>query len=294
MVSAAKIPGRGEEMPGVKNRYLHDVISIYQYGPNQMQVIYFKAPLKQGGFDGPEVSGFDPDPEAQQGEGGRESCNIARARARVRELALCNPWDYFVTITLDPDKHDRGDLDAFRQGLAQFIRNQRRLTGANIRYLLIPEQHKAGGWHLHGLFLGLPPAWLRPFTLDERLPYAIRDKLARKEQLFDIPKIANRWGWTTASPIKDREKCASYVSKYITKDSAQAAAILAAGKHLFFASQGLNGKKRLYFGPVANAREIPWAWENEYVKILWLKPGQLGGLQLDPTFRRADNADRFV
>ena len=32
-----------------------------------------------------------------------------RARARVRDMALCNPFEYFFTWTIDPDLLDRYD-----------------------------------------------------------------------------------------------------------------------------------------------------------------------------------------
>lgn len=38
------------------------------------------------------------------------SNNLSRARSAVYALARCNPWSYFVTLTLDPSKVDRNDL----------------------------------------------------------------------------------------------------------------------------------------------------------------------------------------
>ena len=40
--------------------------------------------------------------------------NLIRARNTVYELALCNEWDWFLTITLDPEKYDRENLPKFR------------------------------------------------------------------------------------------------------------------------------------------------------------------------------------
>ena len=53
-------------------------------------------------------------------------------------LAACNPWEYFVTLTLSADKRDRGDLSAFRSALSQYIRDLRKRRGYDIKYLLIP------------------------------------------------------------------------------------------------------------------------------------------------------------
>ena len=59
----------------------------------------------------------------------------------IYELAACNPWDWFVTFTLDKNKYDRTNLPKFQKDLSQFIRDFRKKTGAQVKYMLIPEQH---------------------------------------------------------------------------------------------------------------------------------------------------------
>ena len=39
--------------------------------------------------------------------------SLSRTKNRVTELALCNPWEYFVTLTLSPEKYNRNDLPTF-------------------------------------------------------------------------------------------------------------------------------------------------------------------------------------
>lgn len=82
--------------------------------------------------------------------------SLARARRRILELALCNQWDYFCTFTLNP-KYDRHDLDKWYESFAQFVRDQRKKHGTDIRYVFVPETHKDGAWHIHGLVYGAPP-----------------------------------------------------------------------------------------------------------------------------------------
>ena len=82
--------------------------------------------------------------------------SIIRTRSRIYELAICNEWDFFVTLTLDKSKYDRMDLKKYRKDLAQFIRDYNKKYKINIKYLLIPEMHKDGAWHMHGLIIGLP------------------------------------------------------------------------------------------------------------------------------------------
>lgn len=71
-----------------------------------------------------------------------------RAKARVREIALANDFDYFVTLTLDQSKVDRYDVGAITRKLKTWCDNQVRRAG--LRYVLIPERHKDGAIHFHG------------------------------------------------------------------------------------------------------------------------------------------------
>lgn len=72
-----------------------------------------------------------------------------RARAKVRDLALSNQFDYFITLTLDPKLVDRHDISSFKTILKNWLDNNVRRRG--LRYILVPERHKDGAIHFHGL-----------------------------------------------------------------------------------------------------------------------------------------------
>lgn len=72
-----------------------------------------------------------------------------RAAAAMRDLALSNDWKYFVTFTLDRQKIDRYDAKAVTRKLNQWLDNRVRRKG--LRYLIVPELHKDGALHYHGL-----------------------------------------------------------------------------------------------------------------------------------------------
>lgn len=84
------------------------------------------------------------------------------AKARVNELALCNEFEYFCTFTQSDELRDRFDLKAFRKDFAMFVRNENRRREKKIKYLLVPERHKDGAWHMHGLLMGLTSDDLYP------------------------------------------------------------------------------------------------------------------------------------
>lgn len=160
----------------------------------------------------------------------RLDCNISRAKSRIRELASCNPWSHFATLTLNPDKIIRTEKPTITKCLGNWIGNYNRKYGAKLKYLIIPEQHKDGAWHFHGLLNGIAP-----------------DSLVRNEHGYlDMPYYANRFGFISLDPIRNLERCSSYISKYITKD--MGAIQVAFGEHLFYASHGLQGKTEIARG----------------------------------------------
>lgn len=73
---------------------------------------------------------------------------VRRAKARVRDIAIANDFDYFVTLTLDSAKVDRYDVKQITRKLSAWCDNQVRRYG--LRYVLIPERHKDGALHFHG------------------------------------------------------------------------------------------------------------------------------------------------
>ena len=75
---------------------------------------------------------------------------VRRARAQVRDLALCNAFTHFVTLTLDQNRVDRYDMEAITRKLNAWLSNQVQRRG--LRYVLVPERHKDGAIHFHGFF----------------------------------------------------------------------------------------------------------------------------------------------
>ena len=152
---------------------------------------------------------------------GRYMNNIVRARSTIEQLGTMNPWQYFVTFTISPDKFDRYDFKTFYKTFSNFVAHYKRKTGVKIAYVFVPERHKDGAWHLHGLINNLPVEHLRPFTLGEKLPHYIRDKLRQGLDVYEWPAFAEKFGYTVVEPLRDPERAASYITKYIGKGFAK-------------------------------------------------------------------------
>lgn len=120
--------------------------------------------------------------------------------------ARSNHWDWFVTLTFAPDKVNRYDYDACTKKLHNWLSNCRKIC-PDMRYIVVPELHKDGAYHFHGLF-----------SKCENLGFVdsgVRDKKSGKP-IYNIGKY--RHGFTTATRVQDIEKVSKYICKYITKE----------------------------------------------------------------------------
>ena len=127
---------------------------------------------------------------------------MRRARAQVRDIALSNPFRWFVTLTLDQARVDRHDMAAITRKLNAWLDNQVRRHG--LAYVLVPERHKDGAVHFHGFFNDAVRA----------VPSGHADKGGHP--IFNLPG----WtlGFTTAIQLYgDYHAAVGYVCKYIGK-----------------------------------------------------------------------------
>lgn len=131
--------------------------------------------------------------------------SVRRTKNKIYDIAKCNNWEWFFTLTFNPDKVDSFNYADTTKKLSDWLSNMRR-TCPNMRYLVVPEQHKSGRWHFHGLFANVEDMVF--------VDSGLRDKHGRT--IYNVGKY--RLGWTTATKI-DSVACAmSYIGKYTTKD----------------------------------------------------------------------------
>ena len=179
----------------------------------------------------------------------RLSQSLSRTRRRIFEIAACNPWEWFWTGTLDGQMCDRNDLNGTFKRLSQFLRDWRKKQGGErLTYLIVPEQHENGAWHFHGLFNGLPVDKLHKFTLDEVLPYRIRRTIEKGTDVYEWRDYSSHFGYTTLTAVRSHEAVSKYVTKYITKSMVETT--IDSGRHLYYASQGLNKPEILAEGHI--------------------------------------------
>jgi hypothetical protein len=200
--------------------------TIWQFTDEIYKVVRFK----RSGYDGPP-SLLKLHKDLQETNDTKLDNNYSRAKSKVLQYALCNPWTWFFTGTLDKGKYDRHDLQKYHDDLSQFIRDQRKKHKAKIQYLLVPEAHKDGAWHMHGLIHNLPESAIEVFTLDKHPAKVV------KGGYKNWVDYSEKFGFCSLGRIKHPVATAFYVSKYVSKDVSKRAGDM--GKHLHFASRPL-------------------------------------------------------
>jgi len=215
------------------------------------------------------LPGFEPliaDTKGKRNSAGnccKLDASLSRTRSKVYELALCNKWEYFITLTLSPENGDRQNLKQFKRSLSKWLNNLNFRNGWSIKYMLIPEPHKDGSWHMHGLLTGVPDHMLVPFSAADHLPYSLLGRIKRGEQIFNWPAYAEKFGYVTCDRIRDPEACAKYITKYITKELGERNAKL--NEKLYLCSHGLKRAKTVLRGRLVETFTPDFS--NEYVAI---------------------------
>ena len=168
--------------------------------------------------------------------------SLSRTRRNIRELALCNDFEYFCTVTVDSSKCDRYSLDEVQDNLRKCLRNIRN-SSDNFKYLIITEKHKDGAFHFHGLMSCLSDLYVNKYG------YLSCSK-------FDT------LGFNSFSKIESVEKVANYILKYITKDC-----VKNSKNQIYICSRGLKKAERSELNVNIN-NDIAFTYSNDFVDIL--------------------------
>ena len=202
--------------------------NIYKYNNQLYKIVHFPRPRCLVASEGVDRS--------QKGNDHKLDAAVSRARKTVLELALCNPWDWFCTFTLDKEKYNRYDLEKFHKDFTQWIRDQRKKTGAPIRFLLVPELHEDGAWHIHGLMHSVPDLISFDYLRSE-LGWRVPDKLIGRD-FFCWMAYHKKFGFCSLGAVRDPVAVSHYIAKYVTKSMEKSG--IDVGKHMYIPSRGLN------------------------------------------------------
>ena len=172
----------------------------------------------------------------------RRSCS--RTIKAIYDIARCDRWEWFLTFTFSPERVNRFEYSECTQKLSDWLANMRRVA-PNMKYIVVPEQHKDGAWHFHGLMKDVKGLQFK-FS-------GHRDKRGRR--VYNVHDY--KFGWTTATRVTDFRRSSSYLCKYVTKDLCA----VTKGKKRYWHSLNLNT-------PVVHEFLLNDSFEYNYMEIL--------------------------
>ena len=255
----------------IQSKMLPNQYILKKYNDDEYRLIIFKNSILNAGYEEEHLSNV---PELEPEEYQKHECNISRTRAKIYEYAACNEFEYFVTFTLNKKNLDRYDLDLFITKFGQFIRNYRRIKGLNIQYILIPEQHKDGAWHMHGLINGIDQEELKPFTVYDKIPLRIKNLVRAGRVICNWERYEKKFGWVTLEKIRNKKAVSKYITKYVKKDIG--VSVIEKNKKSYYVTRGLKlstVEKKGTFPTLLRNALVP-DFENEFVSLFDLNKSE--------------------
>lgn len=149
--------------------------------------------------------------------------NLWKVKTKIKDYCLSNDFTFFWTLTFaSSENHDRYDDDLAFYCMGKWIEKMRKKYG-RFKYIFIPERHKDGAIHFHGVTEG--------FCGD--ISYS--GKKHKGKKVYNC--MDWKYGFSTLSRIISKRKCATYISKYVTKELTDSA--VEKGKKKYWCSRGL-------------------------------------------------------
>lgn len=149
--------------------------------------------------------------------------SLNRTRSALYMYARQCDWEYFITLTYAPDKiENRYDFSLCMKKVRIWINHCRLRKASDLLYLFVPEQHKDGAWHIHGLLCNTTG-----------LTFIDSGKRYDGKIVYNLDDW--KLGFSTATKVTDTYKVSNYITKYITKDLCA----VTPGKQRYFVSKSI-------------------------------------------------------
>ena len=83
-----------------------------------------------------------------------ERISLSRTKNRIKEICLCNDFEFFGTITVNSVNSDRFSLTECQEKMKKLCHKLKR-KNSDFKFIFITEKHKNGAFHFHGMFTGV-------------------------------------------------------------------------------------------------------------------------------------------
>lgn len=140
-----------------------------------------------------------------------DSVRISRSRTikKIYDIGRSNYWDWFLTFTFNRQKVDRYDFVQCAKKMKNWL-DYLRERNPGLKYIVVPEQHKDGAWHFHGLFA----------NMNEKEFVVSGKKTDDGKDVYNVGKY--QLGWTEGVQLDGSFAVVSYLCKYVTKKLCEA------------------------------------------------------------------------
>lgn len=212
-------------------------VKVKNYGNGQVQTRIYSHLVYTGEKEKPEkeemeINPFDGEPtkeyqdfaDMEKEQERSLLVSLRRSKAKIYDYSRANVWDWFVTLTFSPEKVNRYDYNDCTKKLSKWLNNMRTDADQDFKYIVVPERHKDGAYHFHGLFSNCDSLGI----IDSG---HVTDK---GQKIYNIGKY--KMGFTTATHVEENEAVTKYITKYTTKDLMEHIK----GKKKYWASRNLN------------------------------------------------------
>lgn len=183
------------------------------------------------------VPGFFSTPEE------KERVSLSRTKRRIKDICLCNDFEYFVTMTVSSkfDYYNRFDLEECVSNCKKFMHKLKRKS-KDFKFIFIIEEHKKGGYHFHGFMKSLP-----------------ENDIYTNENGYLSSHILDGLGFNSFDKIQDYNKCCNYITKYITKKCCKTE-----NNQIYFCSRGLKKPKEEFMINQDLTEIFEYVFQNDY------------------------------
>lgn len=177
------------------------------YGNGRMEIATYHKPRLRHLESGMTPSGkvAETSDEAQEK---RTRQQIYAIRRRIKGYAFTNSFRWFVTLTFNPEMVDSSDYETAKNTLLKWCRKMRD-KHERFDYLIIPELHKSGAVHFHGLLGDIPACFAEAAN-----PKTGKPIIKHGRQVYNLMEW--EYGFSDCEEIESPERAASYITKYVT------------------------------------------------------------------------------
>ncbi len=159
--------------------------------------------------------------------------SLRRTKILMNMLLEMNNFDWFCTLTFDPHKIDRTNDEVVFNAYKKYINNIKKQF-PSLGYMCFPERHEDNCIHFHLLINGISPKQLGlvnsgkvccswAYYKNKISSKEYFEKTKHEHELTDTDGLpvynvtTFPYGFTTVTRIASRERCNSYVKKYVEK-----------------------------------------------------------------------------